>query len=52
MTTTLAIRHDLHEMETRLQSRFDGRFAQVNARFLQIDSRFESLERHMDTRFV
>jgi hypothetical protein len=46
MTDTLATKQDLREVETRI----DGRFAQVDARFAQIDARFDHLERHFELR--
>ncbi len=41
MTDALATKHDLRELETR-----------VDARFSQIDARFAYLERHLDTRLA
>jgi hypothetical protein len=55
MTDTLATKHDLQQLEARLEVRFtgfDARFAGVDARFAAVDARFDSLERHFDTRFV
>jgi hypothetical protein len=66
MTDTLATKQDLNELEARvaaqlgtvrqeireMETRTEGRFAQVDARFSQIDSRFDYLERHLDTRLA
>jgi hypothetical protein len=55
--TDVATKHDVRQLEERIEARMDARFARVDARFAGVDAqlagvdaRFTDLETHLDAR--
>jgi hypothetical protein len=52
MTDSLATKQDLHELEARVDARFDSVEARVNARFDAVDGKFAAIDARFDARLA